>query len=285
MSGVGQPLTLLSSSAFSALVAIRGYITDHGVDVEVAVLALAASSADFSNSNVEIAKKLHHLLPASLTFADPAQDMRAALALLIEQERPWWRKMFPSGRSLVSTSLTDDERQAFADAELFQSPPTKPVMSWWYQIQAQVRAEQDVVLSDRGGEAELWTLDYERERLQSLGITLEPELKGFENNALGYDVKSYDLGSSSPIARLIEVKSSTAHPPRIVLPRREWDAARDYGAAYRFYLWWGAVPKLAIFTTPQMATHIPQDQGEGEWQEVEITFAVSELVSSYAPPS
>lgn len=283
MSGVGQPLALLSSSAFSALVSIRGYIADHDVTADVAVAALTATSADFSNSNVATARALHSLLPQTLGFnADYRADLRSSIAFLIDREQPWWRKLFPSGRSHVAGALSENEWQAFSDAGLFESPPSPAVMAWWYAIQSKVRAEQDTTLSEQGGGAELLTLDFEIKRLQALGISAKPELRGFEDNSLGYDVKSFDPGADSPVARLIEVKSSHSSPPRIFLPRREWTAALKYGAAFRFYLWWGPAPKLAVFTTKQMATHIPQDHGEGEWQEVEITFDPAELLSKYA---
>ncbi len=146
-------------------------------------------------------------------------------------------------------------------------------MAWWYQIQARVRADTNVRLSEQGGDAELATLEFERGRLSSLGLDLEPVLVGFENNALGYDIRSFDLGPLDPISRLIEVKSSVSSPPRMILPRSEWVAALQYGPAFFFYIWWGTqLSNLSILTMPDVAAHIPHNQGFGRWLDVEIKF-------------
>ena len=272
MSGAASPLRLLSASAFSAVISIRRYIVDHGVDAETAISALKSISSNFASSNCKLGLALHDRLPLELTFENVTADMQASIALLIELERPLWRHVFPAGRGHVSRALSDDERQAFSDAGLFCVPPTADVMGWWYRIEADVRAEQDAQLSDQGGGAELLTLGYEQKRLTALGLSLEPELVGFENHSLGYDVKSFDLGPVEPVTRLIEVKSSISNPPRMIIPRGEWEKALQFGSAYFFYLWWGTPFQLTILTAKEVAAHMPSDHGDGEWQKVEVIF-------------
>lgn len=274
MSGAIPSPGIFSASAFNALIAIRRYMNEHQVDASEACSSLVSLSPDFASSNRTKALSLHARLPIGLAFVDAVADRQLCLEILIEEERPWWRKLFPSGRGIVRTALTDDEQQVFADAGLFDMPPSGSTLGWWYRIQAIVRAEQDTTQSVQGGDAELRTLAFERDRLAKLGLALEPELVGFENNGLGYDVKSYDPGEAEPVARLIEVKSSTSSPPRMFIPRREWDAALQYGASFFFYLWHGKqAEKLTILTAEQVAAHMPADQGDGEWQDVEVTFA------------
>jgi len=58
-----------------------------------------------------------------------------------------------------------------------------------------------------------------------------------EDNAAGYDILSYDVGPVEPTSRLIEVKSSMQNPPRIILTRKEWEAAARYSETYVFHIW------------------------------------------------
>ena len=264
---------LLSASAFNALVAMRRYMVDHQVTADEACSSLVSLSPDFASSNHSKAVTLHAKLPPNIQFDDIVSDRQHCLHFLIESDRPWWRKLFKSGREVVRTALSDDEQQVFADAGLLDVPPTASTRLWWYRMASIVRAERDQQQSESGGDAELRTLEYEDDRLRSLGINLQPQLVGFENNGLGYDIRSYDIGPHGPITRLIEVKSSSAKPPRMFIPRNEWNAAVKFGSSFFFYFWHGEkADELTIFTAKQMADHVPTDRGHGQWQDVEITF-------------
>ncbi|MFN3574589.1 MAG: DUF3883 domain-containing protein [Phenylobacterium sp.] len=257
-------------STIEALAALRQYLKANDVLPVEAAEALVATSPSFASNDYEGALVLHAVAPPELTFESFDSDLRTYLEHLIENRRPWWRRFFPAGRTHVASAVSDVERQTLSAAKLFEQPPSPTVMEWWYRIQASVRSEHDLHRSEQGGEAELLTLAYERERLSKLGIELEPELVGFESSGVGYDIKSFDQGPELPVNRLIEVKSSTRKPPRIVVPRTEWEAAIKYGSSYYFYVWALPEKELTIRQFAEMEAHIPSDAGKGCWLSVEI---------------
>ena len=71
---------------------------------------------------------------------------------------------------------------------------------------------------------------------------------------------------------MIEVKSSSRTPSRIVLSRAEWEAAVKYGNVYFFYIWRLPSQELMIRSVAEIETHIPKDSGEGIWVDVEIVM-------------
>lgn len=263
----------LTMSAVSALMMLRRHLAVHAIAPVEAVEALGAIDPDFAAADHRGALRLHAELPDEFEFTAVEEELQAALEWLIAARRPWWRKLFPLGRRRVAEALSPDEYQVFSAARLFDTPPSAEVMAWWYKIQATVRAEDDVRRSERGGEAELETIAYERKRLAALGISREPELVGFEANGVGYDIKSYDLGPVEPVARLIEVKSSTQKPPQIVLPRSEWEKAVSAAGSYYFYIWAMPERQLTIRGVSEMSFHVPSDSGLGRWSEVVIVIS------------
>lgn len=115
-------------------------------------------------------------------------------------------------------------------------------------------------------------MDYERDRLERLGIDKQPEWKGLDDKFAGYDVLSYDPGQFAPINRMIQVKVTTVSPLRFIVTREEWEQARTFGAAYHFHVWnmQKMPPVLHERTSEQVGPHIPSDNGEGRWKTAEI---------------
>ena len=106
--------------------------------------------------------------------------------------------------------------------------------------------------------------------MRSVGVTLEPLWMSIEDNTAGYDIKSYDPGPEGPTARLIEVKSTIMSPLRFQLSRNEWNTAQKYGAAYYFHVWDMQSRRLHVRTVADIRPHIPSDNVDGEWRNVEI---------------
>ena len=182
-------------------------------------------------------------------------------------------KGFPYGRERVAGLLERDEAQCFRAAGLFDEPPSPEVVLWWDRFAQTVRVEIDDRLLLQGREAERLSLAHERDRLKMLGVAREPRWMAIENNAAGFDILSFDKGPVEPISRLIEVKSSTHNPPRIILTRNEWEAATRFGESYIFHIWTLPVQALIERSVAQMIEHIPLDRGSGEWGTVEIAMA------------
>ena len=125
---------------------------------------------------------------------------------------------------------------------------------------------------EQGRAAEILTLEHERARLASIGITKEPEWPGLDDNFAGYDVLSYDQGPSGLVNRLIEVKSTTVSPLRFIITRNEWDKAKKAGASYIFHVWDMKPEKPVLHErgVKDVEPHIPDDNGKGSWKNAEI---------------
>jgi uncharacterized membrane protein len=240
------------------------------VTADEAALSVQRIDVDLAANDYQAGLELHALLPSTICFNAPTFDLRLALAVLIAHYKPWWVRGFPAGRDRVSEMLSDEERQCFRSANLFETPPSADVKQWWDQIAQSVRATINDALLQQGRDAEELSMTFERTRLASLGITKEPIHISIDDNDAGFDIRSYDPGPVEPVYRLIEVKSSTMTPPRMVLTRGEWEAALKYGKSYVFHLW--ALPEQALteYTVEEIAPHIPADQGVGTWLRVEI---------------
>jgi hypothetical protein len=135
-------------------------------------------------------------------------------------------------------------------------------------MQARVRQEHDAEKLQRARQAEQLSIEFERKRLATLGIDMEPRWMAIEDNTVGYDVLSYNPGSFSPTNRLIEVKSTIASPLRFFLTRNEWNEALQYGSAYVFHVWdlQKSPPALFERTVAQITPHVPEDQAKGQWK-------------------
>lgn len=191
---------------------------------------------------------------------------------VIAGQRPTWLRMIAFGRQRFTEKLTRDELQCFRTAGLLDTPPSAAVVAWWDRIADQSRQETDAARMERARRAEQLSIDHERARLKKLGIANEPRWTAIEDNMAGYDVHSYDPGTTAPIARLIEVKSTTATPPRFILSQNEWENADRFDSAYHFHVWdlRDEPPILHQLTVAQVRVHIPTNNVDGRWTDVEI---------------
>jgi hypothetical protein len=260
-------------STLGATIAIRQYLDSHPeLNAESAITSLKRLDADVAANDFASGLEVHAILPSTLKFKDPTLDLQASLAILIKHHQPFWLRGFPYGRDRVAEMLSVDEIQCFRAAGLISNTETPKIARWWDEIGQLVRAKLNDSLLEQGRIAESLSYEYEKKRLASLGIRRDPIWVAINNNDAGFDILSYDHGPFEPVNRLIEVKSSTRSPPRMILTRGEWDAAIKYGEAYVFHLW--ALPKATLTECKitDVAPHIPIDQGTGAWTHVEIEF-------------
>ncbi len=260
----------IDMSALSALLAIRSYSETHiDAPLDEVVEALGRSDADMSAVNFSVGIALHLGL-GSLPFANPSEFFRVTLHEWVVDQLPWWLRLFPYGRERVLPQLKPEEVQCFRSAGLLQDPPPPEVCLWWDRLATLRRSQEDEALTLQGREAERWSMEYENNRLQALGIGLRPKWMAIEDNGAGYDIQSYDPGEVEPVSRLIEVKSSTQTPPKIVITRNEWETAAKFGSAYHFHVWSVPTRQLKELTAAQIEPHIPSDRGNGRWSEIVI---------------
>jgi len=194
------------------------------------------------------------------------------IEVVISTQRPTWLRMIAFGRSKFVEKLTRDEVQCFRTAGLLEEPPTPNVIAWWDRIATQSRQITDAARMEQARRAEALSFKFEQHRLRSLGIDREPRWTAVEDNQAGYDIHSFDRGTSEPVARLIEVKSTIANPPRFFLTKNEWGHAEQFDSVYHFHVWdmRTEIPELHQFTVSQIRPHIPSNNADGRWTDVEI---------------
>lgn len=265
---------LLSMSAFEAAFALRRFrrLNPTYLDGQL-VESIRSVRADFFPNDYDAGLALERIISIDLDGTSQAVYFKAAIEGLIDRHKPLWVRLAPGGREHVLKAVSTNGAQCFRNAGLLETPPSKPVSDWWDALAARVRSERDARLLAQGREAERLSFEYERQRLRTLGIDQEPRWVSIEDNDAGYDILSYDAGSPDPTNRLIEVKSSTQRPPRIILTRGEWEAALKYGDAYLFHVWSLPEARLTECSVSTIGHHIPEDQGRGVWEKVIITIA------------
>jgi uncharacterized protein DUF3883 len=270
-----DPERLLSMSAFEAAFVLRRFrLLNPTYQDEQLIESIRSVRADFYPNDYDAGLALERIIPASLDGTSDVDYFKAAIEGVINTHQPLWVRLAPVGREYVLRAVSINGTQCFRNAGLLETPPGREVSDWWDALAARVRNEKDVQLLNQGREAERRSLEFERRRLRALGIDREPRWVSIEDNNAGYDILSYEPGAIEPINKIIEVKSSTQEPPRIIVTRGEWNAALTYGDAYVFQVWGvGAIEPIEI-NVASMAAHVPLDQGVGSWLKVQITIEV-----------
>tara|TARA_R110002051_G_scaffold2830_1_gene14764 strand:+ start:11605 stop:12231 length:627 start_codon:yes stop_codon:yes gene_type:complete len=198
------------------------------------------------------------------------------IKVVVVQHQPLWAKAMRSGRKRFVQGLDFDDQDVFRAAGLMSDPPDEDVVLWWDAVSGLARLITDAEKMNQGRQAELLTIQRERERLKAEGVDKEPEWPGLDNNFAGYDVLSYRLGAHGLINQMIEVKSTTASPLRFFVTRNEWSQAAKAGDAYIFHVWDMAKnpPELHVRTVEQVAQHIPTDNNKGQWSNATVPLGI-----------
>lgn len=265
---------LLSMSAFEAAVTLRRFRRlNPTYDDHQLVETIRTVRSDFYPNDFEAGLALERLVDEQLDGTVQAPYFKAIIESIIEHCKPLWVRLAPGGREHVLRAVSTNGVQCFRGAGLLDAPPDTSTSQWWDALAAKIRGEREARLLEQGREAERLSFESECDRVRSLGITKEPRWVAVEDNNAGFDILSYDLGDPQPVNRLIEVKSSTHQPPRIIVTRREWKAALDYGASYVFHIWSFPQKTFVERTAVSLSGHVPIDQGQGEWLRAEIEIS------------
>lgn len=199
------------------------------------------------------------------------QQLRNTLKLLMMNLRPFWAQITYLGRERVKRLLDDDQLQCFHYADLFSSSPSEEVVDWWEEVGEFFRKIDKDKKIELGRQGEKRTIALERKRLMGWGILQEPEWIAFEDSTAGFDVLSYRKHEKMELRALkIEVKSCSYSPTHFILTRNEWDTAKSDPNNYIFQIWNFDNDSLTEMSVEEVALHIPQNNGNGEWKELEI---------------
>jgi len=160
-------------------------------------------------------------------------------------------------------------RQCLLDAGLLDEVDGETVR-WWDSLALAARSDNQENLLTVGRFGERLSLEYEEAR-----VGRRPLWQALESNAAGFDLLSWVSGAASE--RLpIEVKTSTlsADSALFYVTRNEWETAR-MARRFTFHFWLvgRTEQRLWICSVPEIARHIPMDQGEGRWQNAAVSFA------------
>jgi len=128
---------------------------------------------------------------------------------------------FPLGRDRVKAALSSNEVQCFEAAGLFTQTPTPEILQWWDELAQEVRAVDESKRLEQGRVAENAHDGLRNPEVITSGITNRPRWIALDDNTAGYDVHSYEKGRVEPVAKLIEVKSSSRKPARFFLTRND----------------------------------------------------------------
>ena len=263
---------LFSLPCFEGLRLFRKYMAYHPDLATPDLLSLIDSvEADAHSLDLEASVYLSELVDKDCPLDGHAFYQTCIRGVLLKHQ-PIWAKMMRQGRQRFVKKLDPNDQDVFAAAGLMENPTPLHVVTWWDSVSGYARLLTDEQKMEQGRTAEILTLEYERKRLNALGIDLEPEWPGFDDNFAGYDVLSYDHGPYGIQNKLIEVKSTTASPLRFIVTRNEWDRAERAGEAYNFHVWdMNQTPPVLIErNVAEVAPHIPTDGGKGKWTNAQV---------------
>ena len=201
------------------------------------------------------------------------EQLRETLKNLAVKLKPFWARISHFGRSRVLQVISEDQRQCLEFAGLLAAPPSDAVVTWWDEVGAYFRAENERRNTEIGREGERRTMKYETQRLKKEGIPKKPSWTALDDICAGYDVHSFQHTADKKISDLyIEVKAASYSPTHFVLTRPEWDTASKQPNLHLFHIWNLETAELTKITVSDMAVHIPEDSGAGHWREVRITL-------------
>lgn len=264
---------LFSMPAFEGLRAIRFRMQEHpGQESSDAIRAVEVTASDAHALDLEAAEYLHSVVDQHCDLSEHVFYQTCIRCILVHH-KPNWAKLMGLGRKRFTGKLDSDSKSLFKAAGLLAEDPNLEVVQWWDEVTGFARRLIGLEKMIQARKAEQLTIIEEKKRLLEEGIDINPKWVGFEDNTAGYDVLSYEKGSyGAPENRLIEVKSTTASPPRFFVSRNEWNQADKAGKKYIFHIWEMNKPSPLMHerSVEQIRPHIPSDNGAGQWREVEI---------------
>jgi hypothetical protein len=201
------------------------------------------------------------------------EQLRETLMKMIMELEPFWAKISYLGREKVKQFLTPDQVQCLEYANLLGHDPSDEIISWWEKIGLYFRHLDEENKLKIGREGEKKSLELEKKRLKSLGISKEPVWIAIEDNTAGFDILSYRENAENNIEEIrIEVKSCTYNPTHFILTKNEWETALQYQRSYIFHIWNFEEDIFTEMTVNEIVSHVPTDNGDGDWKEVIINL-------------
>jgi hypothetical protein len=200
--------------------------------------------------------------------AETSLAFRETITAVLERAKPTWVRVLPAGRRRVTATLPPDVLQCLEIAELLGYEPE--VVAWWDRLAALGRLWSEESRVAIGRKAEQRAMEYEKSRLA--GTNLEPRWVAVEDNGAGYDIQTWRPQASDSADQqtfYVEVKGSSV-TGIVHIGRSEWDFALAHAGVWELQLWLPERTEPLTFSTEALAVHIPTNNGDGRWAEVEI---------------
>ena len=201
------------------------------------------------------------------------QDYQSALIYQLEDMilnySPQWASILTKGRTEAKCFLPLDACQCFKEAGLF-GEISDTIIEFWDRLALAYRNYANKKMLEIGRAGERLSFEYE---LNRTGKT--PLWQSIKSNISGFDLLSV-LDSNSDQKLQIEVKASSSGPEyaKIHISKHEWNTATS-SLHFVFHLWnLGNTPTLKTVSVDKMSNHIPFNNGDGEWESVEIPVNV-----------
>ena len=258
-----------SISAYLAFTEVHSFQREHpDLSVEECIDTIRRVRSSACNLDYQGAKQLMSILDWDEDWDVSHSSLRRFIAKLVSYSDPFWLRYIPSGREKVREALSIDVSQCLREAGLFDPMPDVETIEWWDKLAASIRGRIESERMTRARHAERLSIEYESKRLSEIGIRKVPEWVSLEDNTIGYDILSYNQIDSYIVSKLIEVKSTLNNT--IYITRNEWNNAASSIDQTVFHVWVLPSEELYEFTVTEMKDHIPNDQGDGIWQEVKV---------------
>lgn len=255
-------------SAFEAAFALRSFRVRHPETPNGELIETArAVNVNLFPHDYVTGVGLEQCIPSELGD-DLETFFTAAIDAIIKVHEPFWVRLASAGRNRVLAALDENGRQCFRNAGLLGT--SNRAIGWWDRMATAVRLAQDAGRLAQGRKGERLSFEREKILLREQNIEREPEWVALDDNSLGYDLLSYRWHGDRIVNRLIEVKTTLRKPPRLILTRNEWRSADRFGDAFEYHVWELPEESLKVMNVEAVRPHIPRNEGDGEWLDVEI---------------
>jgi hypothetical protein len=264
-------------SAVHALERLERFGQTHG-DIELQHFATVLRSGPASESTFDYDQGIAIIraCPEVLRLRDSprVQRLREIILALILHSNPPWKWLIPLGRGYLSQYLPPDAKQVFDSADLYGASDDPVLRSWWDNLAQEIRSASAESSLHVGRTGEDLTIAHESRILVEAGRPdLRPELVGFEDSTLGYDVDSFTITASGVAPKRIEVKTTEVQPLRFSFTKTQWAAAQRHTSNYFVHLWHLPSKQLIEINFVELSTAIPQDRGRGKWETAIISWS------------
>lgn len=234
--------------------------------------ALRLAETAYASSGVDGDTAQEILAAIDSDFSGRQKFFRQVFALVLSRARPPWAALLLRGRVPFAEALDADAVECFRRCGGLDDPPAQEVVRWLDDLAASTRASEDLSRMEIGRRAERWSLELEMARLAQYSDAPAVEWVALNDNAAGYDIRSFDRMGDGFANKLIEVKGCSDASLSFILTRHEWATALANKDNYRFHIWHMRTRSLTELSWSDVAKWIPIDSLHGRWTEARLSI-------------